>query len=136
MKYGNDEILWNPSSDFVKKADISHFMEKYHIRVLEQCSKAGKNILISTPKDIGHQDGGFGNKYETHKFQWERKHFDHFPQKTFIPDQGLLICYIGEKADLIERKTKSRNRKEFQWRIREIFPFLVYPYRILRSIRK
>lgn len=116
---------------------LEHFDYKDGLQILENCRKIGKNILISTPKDIGYQDSSFlGNDYETHRFQWEKKHFKCFSDKVFILNQGSLICYIGEKSFTLKEKIKRIERNELKWRIRELFPFLKYPYRIIKRITK
>jgi hypothetical protein len=53
-------------------------------------------MIISTPKHIGSQEDSFGNPFETHRFQWSRKHFDRYSDKFFIQSSGSIICFVGK----------------------------------------
>jgi hypothetical protein len=53
------------------------------------------------------QKDAFDNPFETHRFQWQRKHFDYFSNKFFAAHDLSLICYIGEDAQKVRRKQPS-----------------------------
>ena len=97
---------------------LEHLNYEEGLNLLEICRDNGRNILISTPKDIGKRVITVGNPYETHKFQWKKEHFLIFKERCFCPDQYSLICYAGENA---RRLKKARvNRK-----IGKYLPFIV-----------
>ncbi len=118
--------------DLILLIDIlEHLDYREGIELLKECKKRGKNIIISTPENIGIQRDTFGNPLETHKFQWKEKHFDKFGNKFFVDNAYSLICYIGDDAPRVRKAIeKSRIRSE----IKERFPFLKIPYRIIKRI--
>ena len=83
---------------------LEHFDYVDGKKILSECMKKGKNLLISTPLDIGNQEDVFGNVFETHKFQWEKKHFDNFTKKFFIPNKYSLICFIGKNMAKVKKE--------------------------------
>jgi hypothetical protein len=84
---------------------LEHFSYEDGVKLLEACQDHAKNILISTPFDIGNQTTSFGNELETHRFQWQKKHFADYPNRLFIPNPQSLIIYIGTDE---ETKTKIK----------------------------
>ena len=95
---------------------LEHFTYDDGMKILEECKKAGRNVIISTPKDIGDQGDIFDNDFETHRFQWKKKHFSIFPNKFFISNEYSIICYAGEdvnriKKILLKTRIKSKMRK-------------------------
>ena len=81
---------------------LEHLDYEAGIKLLKDCQKIGKNIIVSTPHDIGDQKDSFGNPFEIHKFQWRKKHFHQFKNKFFIPNELSLICYIGKDSARIK----------------------------------
>jgi len=107
--------------DLVLLIDVlEHFEYEDGLKVLKQCIKCGRNVLFSTPKDIGKQEKEHGNVFETHRFQWKKKHFNIFNTKFFLPNEYSLICYIGEDAQRIQ---KELARMKLRSRIRRYVPF-------------
>lgn len=106
----------NEKYDLILLIDVlEHFDYKDGLVILKECEKHGKNIIISVPTDIGSQGDSFGNTYETHKFNWKRKHFEKFTNIFFLPDiDQSLIVYIGEN---------SRNISAF-WKYKGVFFWL------------
>lgn len=100
----------NENYDLILLIDVlEHFEYDDGIMVLDECEKLGKNIIISVPNDIGIQGDCFGNIYETHRFQWTRKHFNKFANKFILPGKGFsLIVYIGENSKGISALWKKR----------------------------
>jgi hypothetical protein len=84
--------------DLVLLIDVlEHFEREDGLRLLTLCKQRASNLIVSTPRDIGHQEGSWGNPFETHRFQWTDSHFD--PAETvFVPNDESLICYIGERV--------------------------------------
>jgi len=112
---------------------LEHFDFEEGSTILSECQKHGRNILISTPKDIGTQKDSFGNVYETHKFQWKSQHFDKFVDKFYVPNDISLICLLGEdslkvKEKLVENK-KPKVNTTVKKKIRKNFPGLAKFYR-------
>lgn len=92
---------------------LEHFSYDAGINLLGLCLEKGRNLIISTPHNIGSQKEVFGNIHETHKFQWTTKHFfltrlkTMFPTKSrffVVPHKRALIVFMGEKTDLISKK--------------------------------
>jgi hypothetical protein len=88
---------------------LEHLDYEEGSNLLEVCRDNARNILISTPKDIGKQEIIIGNRYETHKFQWKKEHFVIFKGKCFFPDQYSLICYAGENARRLKKARINRH---------------------------
>ncbi len=114
---------------------LEHFDYDGGIKLLEECKKIGRNIIISTPKNVAPQKDSFGNPFETHKFQWQKKHFDEFVNKFFIPNEESLICYIGDDAfkvrnDIIRILRIKSKIKEY------LLSFLKIPYIVYKTIKK
>ena len=112
---------------------LEHFDFEEGSKILSECMKRGRNIIISTPKDIGIQTDSFGNVYETHKFQWEVKHFEKFEKKFFVPNNISLICFLGEDALELEKKLIDNKKKKIDTtvkkKIKKNFPGLAKFYR-------
>ncbi|KON27191.1 hypothetical protein AC481_05530 [miscellaneous Crenarchaeota group archaeon SMTZ-80] len=106
---------------------LEHLDYREGIKLLNNCQEVGSSILVSTPKNIGFQNASFGNPFETHKFQWRKKHFNQFEKRVFIPNDNSLICYIGENALMIKKKLLN-----FRARIKRAFPFLKYIYQVAK----
>ena len=90
----------NVKYDLILLVDVlEHFHCKDGLLLLQECEKRSRNVLISVPIDMNPQEDSFGNPYEKHKFQWEKKHFKMFRNKFFLPNiGGSLIIYFGENA--------------------------------------
>jgi len=95
---------------------LEHFTYEDGIKLLTECQKQAKNIIISTPWDIGIQGECFDNKYESHLFQWKKSHFKQYKNAYFFPNSNSLLCFIGEDFKTIIPKMKinylKRNLKE------------------------
>jgi hypothetical protein len=99
---------------------LEHFEYDQGILLLNQCASIGKNIIVSTPHDIGIGNRGniFGNAFEIHRFQWNKKHFRMFKNIYFLSNKLSLICYIGENVPRLRRKRINR-------KIGRYLPFLI-----------
>lgn len=113
---------------------IEHLDYKEGMQLLKDCLKAGHNVLVSTPKDIGHQDDKFGNPYEEHKFQWTEKLFQSLPHSVIIPNQASLISYIGRDAAKVSHLVAKKKKEEYRNSVRRLFPFLRHPFRLYKKV--
>ena len=94
--------------DLILLIDVfEHFDYDSGLKLLKECEKHGKNILISVPKNMTHQEAAFGNPYEAHKCQWKKNHFIRYANKFFFPNMVSLIIYIGEDSQDVLRKAKK-----------------------------
>lgn len=118
--------------DLILLIDIlEHFDYREGVKLLADCQRVARNILVSTPKSVACQQDAFGNPFEAHKFQWKKMHFGQFDKKTFVPNERSLICYMGEDALMIRKDVLNIRIKT---RIRRLFPFLRFPYRVIKRI--
>ncbi len=88
---------------------LEHFDYEEGVKLLETCQKRAKNILISTPLNVEQQSSSFGNNFEKHKFQWQKKHFENFPNKLLIPHFESLIVLIG-----MDKQTRLKIKQNFR----------------------
>lgn len=89
--------------DLILLIDIfEHFKRNDGLKLIDECKKHSKNIIISVPKHMGSQDAVFGNDYEIHETQWLVEDFNlFFKNKFFIKDKHSIICYAGEDVKRI-----------------------------------
>lgn len=109
--------------DLIVAVDIlEHFDYETGKKFLRACTERARNVIVSTPWYVGQQGAAFGNPYETHRFQWERRHFSEFPQRFVLPhDSSLIVCF-GEDAPQIRAGLRYA-----RWapRLKRCFPVLV-----------
>lgn len=116
------------SYDLVLIIDVlEHFNYQDGMKLLEECKEHARNIIISTPKDTLPQKSLYGNPFEIHISHWTRKHFDKYANKIFVRNEYSLICYIGDNTLRVRKHLIKSN-------IKKHFPFLKYPYRIIKKI--
>jgi cyclopropane fatty-acyl-phospholipid synthase-like methyltransferase len=102
--------------DLILMVDVfEHFSYEDGIRLLEMCRRRGESLILSIPRDIGHQGPSYGNPHEAHQFQWTRKHFRRFPDVFFSPNDFSLICYIGPRAGYIRKQVRKRRSRIRRW---------------------
>src|ERR1043166_5417798 len=82
---------------------LEHLTEEDGKKMLTACRERARNLIVSTPKDIGDQGAVYGNVYETHRFQWRRQHLEAFPPAFFLEQEQSLIAYMGEDAERVRR---------------------------------
>lgn len=87
---------------------VEHFEYKEGIELLRLCKDRSRNVLVSTPKDMGKQESLFGNPHEQHKFQWTMQHFGKGPDVCFLDNDYSLLCYSGEYAQRLKRARINR----------------------------
>lgn len=87
---------------------IEHFTQEDGLRFLELCFSRARNVIISTPRDIGNQGDAFENPHETHRFQWTAEHFLAYPNSVQIDHEDSLIFFIGEDASKVRVSARER----------------------------
>jgi rRNA maturation protein Nop10 len=107
--------------DLILMIDVfEHFCYEDGLKVLEECRRCGKNILISVPRQMSVQDDIYGNPYETHRYNWKRKDFSFLPDKFFLYNVKSTICFIGEDSLRIRSVIRKRNRRKAIVRLLEL----------------
>ena len=107
--------------DLILMIDVfEHFTHEEGLKILKECRRCGKNILISVPRVMSVQEEVYGNLFETHCFNWKRKDFSNITDKFFLYNVKSTICYIGEDSQRICRILKKRNRRKILVRILEL----------------
>jgi len=122
--------------DLVLLVDVIEHLERAEgIELLRACARVGRNVLVSTPKDIGKQGAEFGNPAEVHRTQWGRGDFRAIGSCFFVSNPLSIICVLGRDAAEIRSRWQSRGRRlkgvVAQNRLRRIvnaIPFLRRPY--------
>lgn len=95
----------NKRYDLVLLIDVlEHFVVEEGIKILAECRKKGRNIIISVPKSWYTQDMAFGNEYETHRAHWKKEDFSILENKFFVRNKISLICYSGIDSTHVSRK--------------------------------
>ncbi len=87
---------------------LEHFNHSDGEKLLQACEKRGRNMLIATPKEIGIQGPAFGNPHETHRFRWQKRHFNKYAHKFFLSNVESLIIFIGEDSRDVLKRLKKR----------------------------
>lgn len=107
--------------DLILMIDVfEHFTYQDGLKVLEECRRCGRNVLISVPRNLSAQEDVFDNPYETHRYNWKRKDFAAIMDKFFVYNSKSTICFIGEDSKRIGSILKKRNRRNMIVRILEI----------------
>jgi hypothetical protein len=98
--------------DLILMIDVfEHFTFHDGKRLLGECRKKGKNILISVPVSMSAQEAVYGNEFETHKYEWKKKDFDYIPDKFFLHNVRSTICFIGEDSFRIKKILQKRRSR-------------------------
>jgi SAM-dependent methyltransferase len=85
---------------------LEHFDRQEGERLLRECERRARNVLISIPKEIGSQENAFGNPYETHRAQWRRSDFSRSAHRFFVRNQFSVIVYSGQDARVVQDRIK------------------------------
>jgi SAM-dependent methyltransferase len=95
--------------DLILMIDVlEHFTYDDGLKVLEECRRCGRNIIIAVPRVMSEQEDVYGNPYETHRYNWKRKDFLKIRDKFFLYNVKSTICYIGEDSQRIRHILKIR----------------------------
>jgi hypothetical protein len=107
--------------DLILMIDVfEHFSKEDGLKVLEECRRLGKNILISVPRIMSVQEDVHGNPFETHRYNWKRKDFSAIPDKFFLYNLKSTICFIGEDSQRIGQILRKRRIRRKLIRILEL----------------
>jgi SAM-dependent methyltransferase len=67
-------LMPDNSYDLILLIDVlEHFEREAGIRVIAECRRVGKAVLVSTPRKFFLQEDSWGNPYERHKSLWSKK---------------------------------------------------------------
>ncbi len=112
---------------------LEHFDHNEAVRLLALCQEKCKALIISTPKDIGHQEGGYGNDYEAHRSQWTRQLLSKTLGKEnfFIPNPHSHLVMHGY-SDII-KPIQKRTRKS--WKVSALKQYFYPFYQILMKLK-
>jgi hypothetical protein len=95
--------------DLILMIDVfEHFTYHDGLRLLMECRKKSRNILISVPISMSAQEVVYGNEFETHKYPWKKTDFKDIPDKFFLRNVKSVICFIGEDSSRIHKILKKR----------------------------
>lgn len=96
------------SYDLVLLIDVlEHLSETQGRTLIRELLKRNKGIIISTPKDIGHQDDAFQNPHEHHVSQWTRRKLEALAPALVFPDRESHIVYLGTPTSVLRLKAKQ-----------------------------
>jgi hypothetical protein len=95
--------------DLILMIDVfEHFTFEDGQKLLGECRKKGRNILISVPIAMSAQEAVYDNEFERHKYAWKKKDFNNIPDKFFLSNIRSTICYIGEDSSRIKKILEKR----------------------------
>lgn len=107
--------------DLILMIDVfEHFSKEDGLKVLDECRRLGRNVLISVPRIMSIQEDVHGNPYETHRYNWKRKDFSSIPDKFFRYNFKSTICFIGEDSQGIKQILRKRSLRRKGVRLLEI----------------
>lgn len=72
---------------------IDHLDRERRGLLLNASTKRGRNLMISTPKDIGHKGAFLGNAYESHRAAWTRRDLSRLSSRFILRNRrhALLV---------------------------------------------
>lgn len=107
---------------------LEHFPKEEGRALLTDLLKAGRNLVVSTPRWFIPQTAVYGNAYETHHTLWHKKELAGFAPLCFIPNDISLLCVIGPDSTAVHRQIYALRRQ-----LKRYFPWLVTFYRQIKS---
>ena len=135
-----DNIYIGDASDLITKTEtkydlillmdvFEHFTKEDGEKLLSNCLARATYVLISCPKNVLEQGAEYGNIYETHRFEWKKKHFNLIKDKVFVPNYYSLIVLFGKDAKNVKVKWSKKNLKI---KLASRFPWLVDIYQLIK----
>ena len=109
---------------------LEHFTYEQGLVLLEKLANKSKYLIVSTPRVVTEQEDAFNNVYETHRFEWKRRHLKKYKSYAFIKNTYSHICLIGNDARKIKKKIRKEHLRIF---IIARFPWLIKLYKIVRK---
>lgn len=140
--YIYNHVYLGDAQDVIKTLKTSYDLVLF-IDVLEHLTEAKgaafirfvlqhhRGILISTPKDIGHQEDAFDNEHETHVSQWTMSKLRRLGPSVSFKDGESYIVYIGTRASVMQLKVRQRWERIKKWGKR--VPFAKAVYRMVKG---
>jgi hypothetical protein len=117
--------------DLILMIDVfEHFSHGDGLKVLEECRKKSRNVLISVPLAMSPQEEVFGNRWEVHQYGWARSDFKNISDKFFLENPRSLICFMGEGSSAMEKMIRKRRLRR---RMVRLLDFL-HMKKIVKSI--
>lgn len=113
------------SYDLILLIDVlEHIEYASAVNLLNICKHKAKHVIVSTPKDIGHQGAGYDNIYESHLSQWNRKSLRLAlgDDTLFISNPHSHICLHSDSATLSGVKGRLSKEKLSFFVKRHLFP--------------
>mgnify|MGYP003624391559 CR=1 FL=1 len=138
-----DEIYIGNALDIMPERDcydlillidvLEHIEYKHAINLLNICKQKAKHVIISTPKDIGHQGVGYDNIYESHLSQWNRRSLREAlgSDTLFISNPHSHICLYSDSITVSRVKGRLSKEKLSFFIKRYFFPF----YKLIKPKR-
>jgi hypothetical protein len=102
--------------DLVLLIDVlEHFGYEDGVRLLGECRRVARNLLVSVPKVNDQQGSLFGNEYETHRFQWTKAHLHALlgGEVLFMRNRYSTICYVGANRYEVSSRLRTDGRVHF-----------------------
>lgn len=104
---------------------IEHMDYSKGAALLEKLVERGRNVIVSTPLDIGPDDKPVGYfESPPHRCQWNKKYFSRYKNIFFVGNECSLICYIGLDASLVKAKLRASMRRRIAAKCRIPLPLV------------
>lgn len=92
--------------DLILLIDVLEHLSRHDgEKLIRECLKIGKNLIVSTPKNIGSQGAEFNNEYERHRAQWDKEDFNNLGGYVVIYNHLSHIVFLGEKLNTIRQQS-------------------------------
>jgi len=113
---------------------IEHISREEALGLLKSISKMTRNVIITTPKNIGHQGAQYGNKHECHVSQWNEEDFSSlYPEYFFLSNDASIIYFGGKDAQRVQEVMRRKDREDLKLLLKRNFPSLYSSYRFLKK---
>ncbi|MDD3774139.1 MAG: small ribosomal subunit Rsm22 family protein [Patescibacteria group bacterium] len=102
---------------------LEHFSCKDGQKLIYLCKKKAKNIIVSTPRRMSDQKDTFGNSFETHLCQWQKKDFEKNKPNFRIPNEFSFIYFIGQDSKKVHKILQKEKTILYKEKIKNLIPF-------------
>jgi hypothetical protein len=92
---------------------LEHFTKEDGLQILKDCQLHATHVLVATPIEIEPQGAVYGNEFEHHRFQWNKRDLISFAPVTFFKNPDTLIALFGAQSVAIKRNITYLNYKRF-----------------------
>ena len=90
---------------------IEHFTKEDGHELLRRCLAVGRNVIVSTPRDIGEQGAAFSNPFERHISQWRSRDFRRYPERFQVFNPESLLVFTGQDGRRVAQLTAAQRRE-------------------------